>query len=415
MSNFIADFLEYNSVTECHTSYLRWAAISALGAAAGPRYRLRAGSYHIYPIFYIMYVGPQGNRKSYAKNKAKDLITEAFPEYPIGADITSRDFIIKDLASDKTERAFIDALGSMDSYHPLALYINEFKDFTSYNAAHMINFIVDIYDYVDRIFRCTTIKRDEEVVTHPFLSILACENTEWFLLRLKEGVVTGGFSRRFNVIYEYQKPPHPVPIVELPEGHEELWKRMVTHLRNLHTTSREFTWTPEGKKYFEKWYIKNFHELEEESNVAGFKGTLDQQVLKLAMMLDLAESTPAYLITKDLIQEAVSWFDAIWPNLAKLYSSGGRNELAMQHSKVLDLIDSRGGLITEKEFLRLTGKDMNMREQQETIKHLCDSDQLIKSAFKYPQDKPLRTWLVTAKGLSQPDVRQAYNAMRGNG
>lgn len=411
MSNFIADFLNYNSGTECHKSYLRWAAISALGAAAGPRYRLRAGSYHIYPIMYILYVGPQGNRKSYAKNKAKDLIQEAFPEYPIGADITTRDDIIKFLSGDLTERAYTTPDGALDTYHPLALFINEFKDFTSYNPSMMINFVVDIYDYVDRVFRCSTIRRGAENITHPYLSILACENTEWFLLRLKEGVVTGGFSRRFIVLYEYQKPPEPIPIVELPKDHEILWKRMVMHLQNMHTTSREFTWHADGMKLYREWYVKNFNEMQDETNVAGFQGTLDQQLLKLVMLLDLANSSPGYIITAELIEEGLTWLTALWPNLVRLYSSGGRNELAMQHSKVLELIDSRGGIIAEKEFLRLTGKDMNMREQQETIKHLVDSDQLLRQAFKYPENKAMKTWLITAKGMAQPDIRKAYNSL----
>jgi len=416
MSNFIEDFMTYNGGTECHRNYLRWAAISAICAAAGPRYRLLNGTYFIYPIMYIMLVGAQGNRKTYAMSQVKQLIDEAFPDYPIGADITSRDDMIRFLASDVTERAYkpSDSInGEMSTYHPLLLCISEFKDFTSYNPAMMINFIVNIYDYVDRLFKCSTIKRGAEDIQGPFLSIIACENTDWFLRRLKEGVVTGGFSRRFNVVYEWNKPDKPVPRIILPSNHEEIHKRMVAHLANLHTNARTYSWTAEGQRAFDKWYTKNFHERQDDSSIAGFMSTKDQQLLKLCIALDLAESQPRYKISEDLIVEALAWFQTIEPNLKKLYLSGGRNELAAEWVKLIDFIDANGGIVAEKELLRKLGKDMSPRELQDSLKHLVDSEQLLKKLLKWPDERSiLKTWLITMEGLKDEKIQKVVLASK---
>ena len=415
MSNFISDFLTYHSGTECHKSYLRWAAIAALGAAAGPRYRLLNGSYYIYPIMYIILVGPQGNRKSYAMDAAKGLIDLAHPDYPIAADITSRDDIVRLLSLDITERVFRDQDGEPQIYHPLAFYISEFKDFTSYNPAMMINFLVNVYDKVGKLFKCSTIKRGVEDSQSPFVSILACENTDWFLRRLKEGVVTGGFSRRFIVVYEYGKPDHARPQIILPPDHVEIQARMVSHLQKLHTTAKNFTWHPDGFAAFTKWYLKNFNEREDDSSIAGFKSTKDQQLLKVCMILNLAEENPTYEITADLIEEGLAWLELVEPNLKKLYLSGGRNELQAEWVKLIDMIDGRGGIIAEKEMLRLTGKDMSPQELFSSIKHLCDSEQLFKHPLAYPKGSGVRVWIITPKGIKKPEVLDAVRAMTNGG
>lgn len=409
MSNFIRDFLEYHSGTECHKNFLRWAAVSTLGTAAGLRYRLQVGGHRIYPLMYIIFVGAQGVRKSYAKSMAKDLIEEAFPDYPVGADVTTRDDIMRYMASDVTERAFVDSEGCSNIYHPLALFINEFKHFLSYNPAMMISFIVDIYDYCDKTFKGSTIKRGEEHIMHPFLSILACENTDWLVSKLKDGIITGGFSRRFIVVYEDGRPDKAVPIPYLPDGHEEIRKRMISHLQKMHTRARNYIWTPLGLKAYTTWYEFNFKNMPEDPVIAGFKSTKDQQLLKLCILLDLAESEPTFTINEDLINTGLVWFDQIEPNMPKLYASAGRNQLALPQQRLLELIESRGGIMSEKEVMRLTGKDLSPQEQFIIIKHLTDTDMMIKKAFPYPKGGTVKTWLITSKGILNKEVKEAMS------
>ena len=407
MSNFISDFLEYNSGTECHKNFLRWSAISALGISAGLRYSLKQGRLRLTPNMYILLVGGQGTRKTYAKDQTRKLIEEAFPDHPIGADVTTRDDLIKYMSSEVTERAYVDATGASDVYHPMALLINEFKSFLSYNPIMMITFIVDIYDRTDKIYVCRTIKRGEESITHPCLNILSCENTEWLINNLKGGIITGGLSRRFIVVYEDARPERPIPLPYLPANSKALWDRMVLHLRNLHTTSKEYKWEPAGEALFRKWYVKNFHNLPDDPNMAGFMTTKDQQLLKTCIALDLAEEKPCYTITEELVSLGLAMFDAIEPNMPKLYASAGRNELALPQQKLIELIESRNGIMTEKEVMRLTGKDLGPMEQLSSIKFLVDTEQIWKQTFRWPDDKAgVKTWLVSKKGMEDPKLVQ---------
>jgi len=413
MANFIADFLDYNQGTECPKNYLRWAALSALSVAAGLRYSITQGRISIRPNMYLALVGEQGNRKSFAKDQARDLIEEAFPDHPIGADVTTRDDLIKFISSDVTERAYTDALGVSSIYHPVSLFVNELKHFLSYNPSMMISFIVDIYDR--KVFKCSTIKRGAEDAVGPCLNILACENTDWLIGSLKSGIITGGFSRRFIVIYEPENVDIAIPRPYLPANAKELWTRMIKHLQSLQQYAKVYTWAPEAELFFDSWYTKHKKNMPEDAIMRGFMRTKDQQLLKTCMLLDLAESSPSYRITVDLLELGLALFGEIEPNMPKLYMSAGRNELALPQQKLLELIENRKGLITEKELLRLINRDLNPMEQFTVLKHLQDTDQIFKMAFRWPDDEkePVRTWVFTPASLQDVALVKAirkYNA-----
>lgn len=402
MPNFISDFLEYNSGTECHKSYLRWAAVSALASTCCIRYRVLNGSYYIYPLMYILNVGPQGNKKTYAMSMARDLIEEAFPDHPVGADTTTRDDLIRFLASDLTERAMTDAEGDSVVFHPVSLFISEFKDFVAYNPSAMINWIVNIYDYSNRIYTCSTIKRGLEQLVRPNINILACENTEWFMRRLQEGVVTGGFSRRFIVVFEQGKSGNPVPRIQMPPDHIQIRARMVAHLRGLRSTAREYKWVGRSQQKFDEWYIKNYNTAYDDGSIAGFMSSKDQQIIKLVMLLDLAESEPKYCITEDLLDEALTWYEGIQPGLIKLYTSGGRNELAAIQNTLLEVIRQRGGIITEKELVKIANKDMNEQDFRQSIQYFLRTEAIGQKTFRWPTPEAIpRCWYFLPEAIDE--------------
>lgn len=411
MSNFISDFLEYNCGTECPPNYLRWAALSALAVSAGLRYSIPQGRIKIMPNMYLALVGEQGNRKSFAKDQARDLVEEAFIDFPIGADVTTRDDLMRFMASDTSERAYTDAAGNSCIYHPMALFVNELKHFLSYNPASMISFIVDIYDR--KVFKGSTIKRGQEDIIAPCLNILACENTEWLIGSLKTGIITGGFSRRFIVVYEPENSEKVIARPFLPPNAADLWDRMIQKLQFIQSNSWDYTWDADAIAFFDKWYAHHKKNLPEDTIMRGFMRTKDQQLLKCCMLLDLAEPTPTKRITIPLLELGLALFGSIEPNMPKLYASAGRNELALPQQRLVELVESRNGLIPEKELLRLTGRDLQPAEQFSIIKHLCDTDQLYKIAFKWPDDKaPLRVWIITPEAGKREEVLKAVRASR---
>lgn len=394
--NFIQDFLSYNSGTECHVNYLRWSALSALAIAAGPRYYLQQGRIKVHTNDYIVLVGDQGVRKSYAKDQARDLISEALPDLPIGADLTSRDALAKFMSLDETERTYTSEKGIQYNYHPTALFINELKHMLTYNPMGMISFIVDIYDRCHTSFRGVTITRGEEIIEHPYLNILACENTDWLVNQVKGGLITGGFSRRFTVVFEPADPDIIISRPYLPKDHDILWERMKSHLQGLQKNSREYTWTQQGYTYFDEWYTKHKKNMPDDKVMRGFMRTKDQKVLKLVMWLDLADPNPGYKVTPELIEEALAFFEALEPNMPKLYMAAGRNELAIPQQGILDLLELNKGCMVDRELLRKIDKDFSPAEKPLVIKNLIGLGSMIKVQAKL-DGEPTKVYFLSVK------------------
>lgn len=369
MSNFIEDFLSYNIGTECPKEYLRWAALSAIGVAAGFRYSLQQGRVKITPHHYTIFIDKAGTRKTYAIDQVRELIRESFPDHPVGSSVMSRDGII-DFLHKECERAYTNEDGITGViYHPMSFFINEFKHFTSYNINTMISFFVDIFDRP--MFDCRTIKRDIEYIEKPCINFLAAENSDWIIFHIKQGLMTGGFSRRFIPIFEPRDDQEKIiPEPFLPDNHKELWTSMKLQLKQIHEGHAKYTWEADARKLFHEWYHEHKKSMPDDEVVRSFMRSKDQMLLKIIICLDLAESRPGYKVTVELLEIAFALFSLIEVNMSRLYAASGRNELALAQQEVVEILKANKGILPERVFLRLTDKNMNPIEKFSVLKNL---------------------------------------------
>lgn len=394
--SFISDFLEYNSGTETPKNYLRWSALVALGIAASPRYQIKQGHGIVTPNMSVVLVGNQGMRKSYPMRIVKDLILETFddPPYPVSAAMQSREKIVEVLANENSHRTYVDHCGATAIYTPMAFFINELKNFLSYNPAGMIEFITDIWDC--RVFQASTIKRGVENIELPCLNFLACETPDWIIDRLKMKILGGGFSRRFIFVYELPQTNLIIPEPYLPDNAKELWSRMKLKLRAIHSHACEYGWADkEAQNYFHTWYHENKLNVSSDAMLQGFKSTMDQHVLRVAMLVDLSDDKPRYAVTKTHLEITLAFFKAIEYNIPKLSIASGRNELAAPQAKLIELIESRGGLIPFKKLMAETESNLSPMEQLSVLRHLMDTDRLIKKIVRVGDDTIAREWVFT--------------------
>lgn len=372
--NFIADFMEFAGETESPPSFLRWAALFPLAVAAGRRYFTKQGSIIHTPQLCLVFTGPSGVKKSYAKDLAMELVFEALPDAPLGADITSMDALINVLASDVTERQYTNHEGVQCEWHPLTIFVDEIANFMTYHPGNMINFLVAIYGRTR--YKCITIKRKEEYLVEPCVNILSCCVPEWILFHLKTGILAGGWSRRFIVLYEPKMSDKNVSWPLRPDVSSPLYQRMINHLRNVENNAKEYLWTEEAKQYLHNWYIKNKQSLPDDKHLQAYYLTKDMHINKLCILNDLASEHPKYLITSELLEISLAFLEVVENHLPELYLAGGRNELAVEQQRVIMLLEKHGGGLPKKDFMRMTQKDLSPLEQQTTIRFLEDSGQI---------------------------------------
>lgn len=385
--SFINWFLEYNCGTECPTNFLRWSALSGLAIAASKQYFYKKGPTNIYPTLANILVGNQGIRKSYPKDQIRELIKEAIPNYPTAAAMQSREDIVKVMAKDESVRTFTNFEGVLCQHTPLAFFVNELKNFLSYNPTGMIEFLTDIWDR--QVFDASTIKHGYQLIKLPVLNILACEVPDWIMDKLKLRILSGGICRRFNFIYEIGGDEERIiPEQYLPSNHAELRTSMVNHLKQIAKGAHQYQWEPsgEGKKFFYEWYRENwFLKRDADSMMQGFLSTKDEQILRIAILLDLNKPTPSYFLTKDNVIGALGFYASIEPNIPKLFVASGRNELAVPIQRVIEVLEANGGWMTKKDFVKShLDKEFTPMEQIMVLRHLRDNDRIVEQAMKFP-------------------------------
>lgn len=375
--DFISQYLLYNAGNMSPKNYHLWCALSILAMTVGRKIYVDHAYYRIHCMLYITLVGRQGLRKTTAKDMAKNLFLEVFPDYPVGASVASREKIVERLASDDTLRAYQDETNSMIEFRPTAFFINELKNFMSINPGAMVEFLTDIYD--TKFFASDTIKHGLQPVINPCINIIACETPKWLIEKLKLNIIAGGFSRRMLYIYEISRPTRITFPIKTPDSFQaEEWCK--NHLRKISTIVGPFAWSADARVYFDEWF-KNLPNQDDEI-LEGYYEAKDVLVQKIAMLLGVAQEEPTKTFTVDLLKLAISILESIELNLPKLTIAAGRNELAIPQQIILDLLEDHGGEMFEKEWHCRASRDMSEQEYSSVRSLLSKTDRIFEVTSK---------------------------------
>lgn len=392
--DFLADYWTYHQCYSIPRNYALWSGISLIGAALHRKVHFRIGNIEIHATNYVLLVGPMGNKKSTCCDFAKDVFRRVCPTLPIGASNQSAEDIVKSMADEKFERVYTNEDNEKVSVRCYAFFINEFKNFISYNPTRMVNFLVDIYDR--KFYDSGTIKRGQEILINPSVNILACENPEQLIKFMRNDTVTGGMARRVVMINEPgYADPVPRPIITTAAA--EAWLRVHTRLEEATKQVGGFTETDDGAKFFDEWYIKNHARMAKEVNpiVKGYLSTKDVHMKKVAMALDVVSDKPMHVFSVPLLEHAMFLLDGIEEHMPKLSAAAGRNEMMPSQLRALELLKSHGGWMPEKILKREMEGDLSPLEIYSVLRHLEDTDQIFKRDLELTiGDKKVRKMMI---------------------
>lgn len=330
-----------------------------------------------YPNLFVCLVGPQGSRKSFAKDVVRDHVALDFPDLPMSASVDTREAITKFMGSDEALRAYTNEDNITIEYRPIYIIINELVNFLSVNPAGMVNFLVDIFDR--KYFDVRTKGKGEDRILNPCVNVLACATTEYVADQLRSRILSGGLSRRMVFINETQENKR-ISRPRIPEGGHEAWERVKAHLQKIRTIVGPYHWADDvAARAYNTWYEGMV--LPADALMAGFYRSKHVQVLKITMLLDLASYTPTRKLTEENFATAAGIVDSIEKGMEDLFLCSGRNELAAPQQRLLQLLERHDGMLTEKIILR-QDKDLNPMELPMVMNHLKASGRVVKLLYK---------------------------------
>ena len=395
--SFLQDYALYAKGNEAHPTYHVYAALVALSSFASRKVWIKQGYFDVYPNIYVVLVGPPGSRKSTAMSICKKLLRKV-EDIPFSAECQTKESLVKELAT--YSRSYQNPEdNSLVVYTPITVCVTELSQFLGASNAHMIDFLTTIYDL--EIYDAKTKNKGMETIMGPYVTLLACTTPSWITARLRDDVISGGFSRRALFVYETERSSRITFPEVLPEA-QAAWERLTEYGKKLKDIHGPFSWTKAAIEFYDNWY--QTLKIPDDPTTSGYFETKQMQLLKISMLVSLSERLDLVL-EQNHIETGLSLLSLVERNLSKVFEGIGRNELNSIATKILELLQQSGPLIPEKKIYSIMYREASTDELMKILMHLEKTDRI----ERYRQEKPNEPvrYYIKLKGVEIPATATA--------
>jgi hypothetical protein len=375
---YLDDYMHFAGGNEAPKIYHLWSALSALSATIGKRVRFDLGYFPILTNMYVVLVGSPGIAKTTAMNIAKNLVRD-MNDIPICADAVTREKLVQMIAQKDSPCKKVCKLpdGKIFEFSQMSIFASELVHFLGANATNMVDFLTNIWDE-DRMYENKTKNKGEDDIPQPYITLLGCMTPEITTSYLKQSIITGGFTRRAIFVLAHRRGD-PIAIPEITQSQREARTRCLAWLSMLRNISGHVSWEQTTRDLWKKWYDSYRLDTNRITDPAtmGYFESKSTQVLKLAVLLGLAESTELVLRWRH-IEFALELLKDVEVNLSQVFLGVGRNESAPLAAKIMGYLEITNEAATKKRLYSVFFNDAphGREDIDKVILHLVDTNQI---------------------------------------
>lgn len=348
--NFIEYYLEYTQSAESPTEFFRWSALATLAAVA------RDNVYHehllkrTYPNLYVVLFAKSGAaRKSVPCDIAYKLVREVNNTTCI-AGRTSIQYAIKRLSE-----GFTTDQGTVLAGASGFLYSEELSSFIVKDD-HTIDLLTTLFDYHEK-WESSTITGDTRKLENVCLTLLAGTNDALFAKVYNKDAAYGGLLGR-TLIIKGEKARRKNSLM-YTTGAELSREPLVNHLRKIARLRGPMRFSEEAAEYYDKWY--NETDFFKHDSETGLEARLHTHVLKISVLLALAEEPIRMEVQRHHVMEAIDLILELLPNYRLFGNSAGSAPEAMQTAMILqELLRQQGKPVTKRALIRKYFGEINI-------------------------------------------------------
>jgi hypothetical protein len=294
-------------------------------------------------------------------NIAKKLV-RLVSEIPIAAESTSREALIDFMA---TSRVMCTSNGADISYWQASSFGTELEQFLGgkhINQA-MVGFLTAIWD--ESIFVEQTRKGGTVTINNPYFTMLGCCTPGWVTEKLKNDVITDGFSRRVIFALEKEK----ACLNDWPENSPEKLEALAVlnnECQRIFQIQGQFELSQPARVFHKEQYENMQQEaLKYSEKIQSYFTSKHELALKIAMCLSAGIDSSRF-ITKDVIEAAYTFLEQSERCLETVFAGIGRNDLKAYGDRALEKIRRHGNTGTTKaQFVKENYLDLNKAELDE--------------------------------------------------
>lgn len=369
LSNWLLAYRDYTAGTESPESFHLWAGLTTLAAAAQRKIRLRHGRLKYHSNLMVVLVGPSGGpRKTTALDMARSLLRD--PEEP---DVESYGQKVE-LAPEKASgAAIIRRMASIPNkdHQSLSAFIGELGTLLGDKDKDMTDTITNFWD-CRTDFEKDTIGRGAEMITAPWLNILAATTPVWLAENLSSTALEGGLVSRGLWVFEAEKqrriarPTAPDP---------QLRMQLVHDLAEIMKLSGEVQLDDDAGKWYDYWY-ENLLDKERipDPRFLSHRERKGVNVLKVAMLFSLAQGNEKIVNAFDL-QQALAYVTDLEEGMTQAFQGVGKNIYSMEYESIKAQI-RRGRGVHYKEIIQRNVHALDKQQIDQILVTLVDAGEV---------------------------------------
>lgn len=245
--------------------------------------------------------------------------------------------------------ALMSKLGNREG-RPAAMTIHssELSSLIEPSGIKMIQFLTDIFDTSDDTWKYSTKHQGKATLHFPVLNVFACTTPSWIANDFPADALNHGFTARVVFVYE-EDTRFDNPYPRAPDSN--LIKSLINDLKHISLIRGPFEWGPGSKETYAKYYGIIKRTIPKDYRVEGFHWRKRIHVLKVAMLLSLADNDSLVLMPRD-IEAAWDIITLVEEKMPLAFSAVGKYEHASDLERILYQITATGGMSTKEIYER---------------------------------------------------------------
>lgn len=320
-----------------------WAAVSTIAGALQRKVWIDQVDYEYHPNFYIILVAPPGiARKTSTIDAAHTFLREL--EVNWGPDVATWQSLVTSFA--EARQTFI-VNGVEKEMNAITIAAGEFGTLFDPEDRKMVDCFVALWDSRRNPFTKTTKHNGTDVITQPWINLIACTTPSWIEGYFPEYMIGGGFVSRCVFVYADKKDK----LIAYPRRHvqpESLHKTrlaLTEDLKQIAKLQGEYEMSEAAYQWGEKWYEHSelgpkLPEMEDD-RYGGYLARKQTMMHKLAMVLAASQRDELVILPEDL-QVADRMLLDIEQDLPKVFEKIGKSSDSMHSERIVQFVRRRG-------------------------------------------------------------------------
>lgn len=358
--------MEFTRETESPDAYHFWVGVSIISAATRRQVVLDMNQFRVYPNLYVILVGPSGARKSIATSIGMKLVDELglkkFADKITGA------ALLKDLS--ESTMKFVEG-PEITLCSPIVIYSSELGVFLGTDAysTGVIADLTDLYDCPGK-WEKKTIVRESEIIVAPYVNFLAATTPQTLKDVLPVEAVGQGFTSRIIFVWAGGRRKR-VPIPPWGSEYEMIKTNLMRDLESISKLRGQFVFSKDGLAFYHKFYMEHPEPEEEfeDERLRGYASRRDTHMLKLAMILSLADKDELVLTEEDLRRslDAIKWMEDGLPHVFAGHGTSTNSQDVVRVWKQIEAGTKTVGYISHSELVRRNYANLSAMELSKVL------------------------------------------------